>query len=1294
MSIFKDTFRGYVRDQLSLREELIDIGNTDDSGNRTSRINFNGSLTLNQGTPRERTIESIDRGAFYNYALNKQCTLRLTSLVDYVEDVGLEIGKLEGNQSFARLKGASLSQNFILQGGVLTDFARANITSDLKEERIVRRLGEVRQSFPKPGLGTALGYGDPAIGAEASDDGYGIVPMPGIIDATIRTKSAYGSLREAKINFEVHNQRQLEIAEMLYMRPGYMVLLEWGWCPFINNNGEIVSNLRLVEDESGGAIYTNNITQPEVFTHINSLKESQNGNYDGLLAIVKNFGFQARPDGGYTCFTELISIGEVLESLKIPNISVFNPKIKGDLTNNQTTEGDIVVGNYDGLAQTTLNAQGLGNAASSINQEKFDEALSKGIFPNFNGLEGMIKALNNYVTFNSNTLNEYVDLNLEDKSGQEANESLGAVIDYLFPETNYRKSGLDQESAEYKAQQEKYEVIRTTAQGAGYGNRGGTQGPGPREYLRDLLRFQAESVHRDLLRSLQLTTPEDLKNFIIVRGGSSFVQNDNGRSVRQNNVQQAYIRWDALTILINQGLIPKDEKLETPLTIVCDKITKLNKETNRLDPLLYTPITDYRQGDSNLLMDFSCDPNVCILTNQFVLRQLEGFQYDYAGLKENLGYRPAINQIPIQYIAANYLTNGTTLYNEAPISLTNFSLNETDQSRRIGSIFLNIDMLMNIMDKNSDNVNYTVGNFVNDIWAEVNKVCPNHNFVLTDDKESNNIFIIDLPVDTSELPVDDLHTFIPFSNKNILRSFEYTSNVPSALTSTIAIQAQDPRSIQDIDGVTFAAFNRAIKNRILSTDITPNFTKTRNDIKNTSSVLMKEQEDLYTQIQNYLRNFFKNLRLKANDQETLGDGNIVGVLKTYQKNATYINTANTGVATNTSVIPLEFSATLDGISGIVIGNVFKIKKDRLPRAYKNANIGFIVFNEEQKITSGQDWTTDISGKMILLPNPNNKPLVDGTKVFTPGSIGEFNAQKDVKAQESETENIDPSQKVEAGMEEVRVNDPVYLKRLKINGLTEITEGAFSENLLKENSTYGFTFVRSTAAINNEGGGRGGFLDYEDNAIGCFNSAYTPEETPPTTAHGPGAAGIQLGVVTEIVKIEFPENTVAIKPDAYSLYLEEKNHNLDYQIKFTYEDIENINGVDYYVFQPKTIRDFPLVNGESIIISPRPLNEIGTDDIFNIIQGDKIVPEKFLIKVSDCSNINTVYYKIQFLPTAHDLFINGYVLRGNTRINTNGANDQLSSGEKLTQREEAYMRIDTLASSRDNALKTRVIHVSE
>ena len=150
----------------------------------------------------------------------------MTSLVDYVEPVGLEIEGLEGEQSFNRLKGASLSQNFILQGGILSDFARntnANEAGDYK--RKVRKLDQVRQSFPRPGLKTNLGYGDIAIGADASSDGYGIVPMPGIVDATVRTKSAYGSLREAKVTFEVHNQRQLEIMEMLYMRPGYMLSL-------------------------------------------------------------------------------------------------------------------------------------------------------------------------------------------------------------------------------------------------------------------------------------------------------------------------------------------------------------------------------------------------------------------------------------------------------------------------------------------------------------------------------------------------------------------------------------------------------------------------------------------------------------------------------------------------------------------------------------------------------------------------------------------------------------------------------------------------------------------------------------------------------------------------------------------------------------------------------------------------------------------------------------------------------------------------------------------------------------
>ena len=52
----------------------------------------------------------------------------MTSLVDYVDDVGLDIGDLNVNgESFQRLKGAALSRNFILQGGTLSDFSRVSL---------------------------------------------------------------------------------------------------------------------------------------------------------------------------------------------------------------------------------------------------------------------------------------------------------------------------------------------------------------------------------------------------------------------------------------------------------------------------------------------------------------------------------------------------------------------------------------------------------------------------------------------------------------------------------------------------------------------------------------------------------------------------------------------------------------------------------------------------------------------------------------------------------------------------------------------------------------------------------------------------------------------------------------------------------------------------------------------------------------------------------------------------------------------------------------------------------------
>ena len=140
--------------------------------------------------------------------------------------------------------------------------------------------------------------------------------MPGITSANIRTKSAYGSLREAKVNFVCHNLRQLEILELLYMRPGYPVFMEWGWSPFILNDGTIENQFPSIIDRN---IFWSDtqITQEYLQTEVIKLKGETNGNYDGFLGFCTNFDYSVREDGGFDCSTELISMGEVIDSLKV-----------------------------------------------------------------------------------------------------------------------------------------------------------------------------------------------------------------------------------------------------------------------------------------------------------------------------------------------------------------------------------------------------------------------------------------------------------------------------------------------------------------------------------------------------------------------------------------------------------------------------------------------------------------------------------------------------------------------------------------------------------------------------------------------------------------------------------------------------------------------------------------------------------------------------------------------------------------------------------------------------------------
>jgi len=143
----------------------------------------------------------------------------------------------------------------------------------------------------------------------------GIRPMPGITSVEIHNKGAYGSLRQATVNFQCWDIKQLEILETLYMRPGYTVLLEFGRNNYFENGK--LNPIRYKDDF---------FTQQNVDLHsyLNDLHKratDSKGHYDSLFGYITNYAWNARGDGGYDCKTEIISTGEILESLKV-NYSV------------------------------------------------------------------------------------------------------------------------------------------------------------------------------------------------------------------------------------------------------------------------------------------------------------------------------------------------------------------------------------------------------------------------------------------------------------------------------------------------------------------------------------------------------------------------------------------------------------------------------------------------------------------------------------------------------------------------------------------------------------------------------------------------------------------------------------------------------------------------------------------------------------------------------------------------------------------------------------------------------------
>lgn len=288
MAIIGEKLPGYVIDQINQRQSA----NLHGSGVNTEFRTDNQLNVLNSNTSWIKLASGVSITS----------TSRLT-------DIGFTQTEAEANLRLG------LAKNNILFGGI----AKLIDAPGRDFDKLQQRSG-----FLPRDTNSSYTYGS-----------YGFSPMPGIESADIKTLNR-GSIKKATVKLKANNRQQFAILDLLYMRLGYTVLLEWGNSLFIDNEYGQKTVLRstLIEDmffkkESNGSYL-------DILPDIEDKRAEYSANYDGMLGKVSNFNWSFNVDGSYDIELTIISLGDVIESLKT-NLSVDSGTLRFLESTNQTT---------------------------------------------------------------------------------------------------------------------------------------------------------------------------------------------------------------------------------------------------------------------------------------------------------------------------------------------------------------------------------------------------------------------------------------------------------------------------------------------------------------------------------------------------------------------------------------------------------------------------------------------------------------------------------------------------------------------------------------------------------------------------------------------------------------------------------------------------------------------------------------------------------------------------------------------------------------------------------------------
>ena len=201
--------------------------------------------------------------------------------------------------------------------------------------------------------------------------------------------------------------------------------------------------------------------------------------------------------------------------------------------------------------------------------------------------------------------------------------------------------------------------------------------------------------------------------------------------------------------------------------------------------------------------------------------------------------------------------------------------------------------------------------------------------------------------------------------KSLTREFRFNTTISSKLASKIAISAQaEVGAVNSKDHSPYSHLNLYYEDRYSRAKEDPSkgaATLKEGGDKNTGRSTDQQVADLFN----------THVLSIYSDFNAYSPKNIQAAKNYYLERMSKIK-ADDPLTSANPYISLELEMTLDGISGIIMGNAFTVPNDRLPYTYRGTNgttkIAFIVTGLVHTIQNNE-WLTKIKGQMIKLKNP-------------------------------------------------------------------------------------------------------------------------------------------------------------------------------------------------------------------------------------------------------------------------------------------------------------------------------------